>query len=174
MKTDKNLSDVANKATARTNLEVLSAGETKQRMPAGGICDFAMPTPPAGWLKCNGATISRTTYAELFGAIGTTFGAGNGSTTFKLPDFRGEFRRGWDDGRGIDSNRIFGNSQGDEFKSHTHALWGGDPVDNKQRTAPSLYADDAERAATHLGSIKNSGGNETRPRNISVLTCIKY
>jgi microcystin-dependent protein len=53
---------------------------------------YAADTAPAGWVKANGAALSRTTYAELFAAIGTTFGAGNGSTTFNLPYMRGEFR----------------------------------------------------------------------------------
>jgi microcystin-dependent protein len=79
---------------------------------------------PAGTLKCNGATISRATYAALFAKIGTTFGAGDGSTTFRLPDLRGEFIRCWDDGRGIDAGRAFGSAQAEEIKSHTHGLTG--------------------------------------------------
>lgn len=76
--------------------------------------------PPTGWLKCNGAQISRTTYSALFAAIGTTYGSGNGSTTFHLPDFRGLFPRGFDDGRGIDSGRVFGSFQDSDNKSHNH------------------------------------------------------
>lgn len=86
----------------------------------GAVCAFARTTPPPGWLKANGAAVSRTTYAALFNEIGTTFGAGDGSTTFNLPDLRGEFVRGWDDGRGIDSGRAFGTLQTDDLKSHTH------------------------------------------------------
>lgn len=66
----------------------------------GVIGFFAGSSAPSGYLKANGALVSRTTYATLFAAIGTTFGAGDGSTTFALPDLRGEFLRGWDDGRG--------------------------------------------------------------------------
>lgn len=82
----------------------------------GEICFFGMATPPAGFLKCNGATISRTTYAALFAAIGTTWGGGDGSTTFNLPDYRGEFLRCWDDGRGVDNGRAFGGFQGENWK----------------------------------------------------------
>jgi len=71
-------------------------------------------------LKCNGTAISRTTYAALFAIIGTTHGAGDGSSTFNVPDLRGEFVRGWDDGRGVDSGRNFGTSQSDENKQHNH------------------------------------------------------
>ena len=78
---------------------------------AGLISYFARNTAPSGYIKANGAAVSRTTYATLFAAIGTTFGAGNGTTTFNLPDLRGEFPRGWDDGRGVDSGRGFGTPQ---------------------------------------------------------------
>lgn len=67
---------------------------------------FARNTPPAGWLAANGAAVSRATYADLFAAIGTTFGAGNGTSTFNLPDLRGEFLRGWDNGRGVDTGTV--------------------------------------------------------------------
>lgn len=90
-------------------------------VPSGTVAFFGMSTPPTGWIKANGAAISRTTYASLFAAIGTTYGAGNGSTTFNLPDLRGEFLRGWDDGRGADSGRGFGSYQADDNKSHSHS-----------------------------------------------------
>lgn len=88
--------------------------------PPGTVQFYAVNTPPTGWLKANGAEISRITYAALFAAIGTTFGAGDGSTTFTLPDLRGEFLRGWDDGRGVDTSRGFGSTQAQAFLSHTH------------------------------------------------------
>lgn len=65
------------------------------RLPAGFVAAWPGNMPPDGWLVCNGATVSRTTYADLFSVIGTTFGAGDGSTTFKLPDYRGDFLRGY-------------------------------------------------------------------------------
>ncbi|KAG0188260.1 hypothetical protein DFQ28_005152 [Apophysomyces sp. BC1034] len=75
----------------------------------GQVAFFAFPYAPDGWLKCNGAAVSRTRYAELFAIIGTTFGAGSG--TFNLPDLRGEFVRGFDDGRDVDKMRSFGSQQ---------------------------------------------------------------
>ncbi len=85
---------------------------------------FAFSAAPAGYMTANGAAVSRTTYATLFNAIGTTFGAGDGSTTFNLPDLRGAFVRGWDNGRGLDSwsGRPFGTYQGDQFGSHGHGV----------------------------------------------------
>jgi microcystin-dependent protein len=62
--------------------------------PAGTIIAFAGATPPSGWLLCNGSAISRTTYSALFSAIGTAHGQGDGSATFNLPDYRGQFLRG--------------------------------------------------------------------------------
>ena len=86
-------------------------------LPAGAVQSFAMSTAPSGWLDCDGSAVSRTTYSNLFSAIGTTFGTGDGSTTFNVPDLRGEFIRGWDDGRGVDSGRTFGTAQADEFRA---------------------------------------------------------
>lgn len=67
-------------------------------LPAGMVQYFANSSVPTGWFQCNGALVSRTTYADLFAAIGTTYGAGDGSTTFALPDTRGQFLRAWSAG----------------------------------------------------------------------------
>jgi len=88
----------------------------------GMVCYFAQSTPPAGYLKRNGAAVSRTTYARLFAKIGTTYGAGDGSTTFNLPDGRGVFDRGLDDGRGLDPGRTLGSYQESANLSHAHGV----------------------------------------------------
>ena len=80
-------------------------------VPAGTVIHVAMSNAPEGYLAANGSAVSRQTYARLFAAIGTTFGGGDGSTTFNLPDLRGEFIRGWDNGRGVDSGRQIGSWQ---------------------------------------------------------------
>jgi phage-related tail fiber protein len=87
----------------------------------GCIAFYAMPQAPSGWLKANGAEVSRTAYADLFAAIGTVFGPGDGNSTFNLPDLRGEFVRGWDDARGVDASRALGSSQSNQNASHTHS-----------------------------------------------------
>ena len=87
----------------------------------GRMGTFAMATPPAGWFRANGAAVSRTVYAALFAKIGTIYGAGDGVTTFNLPDPRGKFIRVLDDGRGIDAGRSLGSSQADEIRSHNHS-----------------------------------------------------
>jgi microcystin-dependent protein len=97
-------------------------GPWNGQVPAGAVEMFARSTPPVGWLKANGATVNRVTYAALFAAIGGTFGAGDGSTTFQLPDLRGVFLRGLDDGKGIDVGRTLGTAQEDGIASHTHSV----------------------------------------------------
>ena len=112
-------------ATAGTNTTQLATtafvnAAADASSPPGMVAHFARSSAPTGWIKANGAAVSRATYAALFSAIGTTFGSGDGSTTFNLPDLRAEFIRGWDDGRGVDQSRGFGSYQGDENKSHNH------------------------------------------------------
>jgi len=142
--------------------------------PVGTVVYVAYNTAPTGWLKCNGAAISRTTYADLFTKIGTTFGVGNGSTTFNLPDLRGEFIRGWDDGRGVDSGRTFGSAQAQATGPHNHDVAYG--VGGYYPTAYGGYVLNSKNyTATNQALNTGTGiGTETRPRNISLLPCIKY
>lgn len=158
-------------ATTKTYVDDLIASVIAAlTFPVGAVMSFARYTVPSGWLACDGSAVSRATYASLWWAIGTTYGAGDGSTTFNLPDLRGEFVRGWDFGRGVDSGRIFGTFQGDDFRSHTHQIWG----DSRSNF------DGGGRVPT-VGNVgleawvqtEASGGVETRPRNIALLYCIK-
>lgn len=139
------------------------------------IAAFPRTTAPAGWLKCNGAEISRTTYAALFAIVGTTFGAGNGTTTFNLPDMRGEFIRGLDDGRGVDTGRAMGSAQASDIEPHSHDIRGV-VSGGSGNTAYSLGAviTGAVMGTAHPENIQNSTGTETRPRNVALLYCIKY
>ena len=138
-------------------------------VPSGAVFYFAANSAPSGYLEANGAAISRTTYAALFAVVGTTFGSGDGSTTFNLPDLRGEFLRGWDNGKGTDSGRTFGSFQADEFKSHTHEeLY--NTQSSGQDQAGSGSGDNDNTSSRQTGA---TGGTETRPRNIALLPCIK-
>lgn len=101
---------------------LLDASDLLGMVPSGAVLYFSGRTAPAGWLKANGAAVSRTAYAALFAAIGTTYGAGDGRSTFNLPDLRAEFIRGWDDGRGVDVGRVFGSAQAHALQSHQHGL----------------------------------------------------
>lgn len=132
----------------------------------GTIVYHAKNAAPAGYLKANGAAVSRTTYADLFAEIGTTFGAGDGSTTFNLPELRAEFIRGWDDSRGVDSGRVFGSAQADDFKSHTHTFGINTNAPGAASTTNTVTG--GSNTATNA-----TGGTETRPRNVALLACIK-
>lgn len=139
--------------------------------PAGHIAYFAMQTAPSGYLKANGAAISRTTYSALFTAIGTTFGAGDGSTTFNIPDLRGEFIRSFDDARGIDSGRVFGSYQTDDIKPHAHQY---DYRSTEANTVGGVGGGPGAGVGINLQNTTSAGNSETRPRNIALLACIKY
>ncbi len=199
-----NLSDVDDVVVSRTNLGVYSKAESDAAGQAGLVCYFARSSAPTGWLKANGAAINRTTYAVLFAAIGTTYGAGNGTTTFNIPELRGEFLRALDDGRGIDTARALGSAQSSQNLAHIHTATSETVADHNHNSgiytrllrapyAGSLTGFDttgsgSEQAVgpgdsaaiadagghTHVLTIDSSGGAEARPRNVALLACIKY
>lgn len=145
----------------------------KLSCPPGKFGEFGMSTAPAGWLECNGAAVSRTTYADLFAAIGTTWGAGNGTTTFNLPDARGYALRGWDHGSGVDAGRAFGSTQADMIASHTHPIPAA--IGGSESLALQILVNNAAQGdeLTSSAYILPTGGAETRMKNIAVLICIK-
>jgi microcystin-dependent protein len=233
---------------------VLLGDDAVSLVQPGTVISHASSVLPSGYLKCNGASVSRTTYQALFNSIGLQFGdavaaisAGGsvlsrgiiphgrvtgdavtvqgrvgvtlpsplvegtvyyfrsvstfnfslhptnsdavnntnaivisntnsfrlwGSTTFPIPDLRGEFVRGWDDGRGVDTNRVFGSSQTDEIKTHNHSLLqnGNDNISPSGGT--TNYRPGADTAAG--GLTGTTGGTETRPRNVALSYFIKF
>ena len=171
---DNNLSEIKEAgqesvAEARNNLGIHDISAQP-----GDIKYTARSTAPTGWLKADGDAVSRTTYAALFAAIGTTFGAGDGSTTFNLPDLRGEFIRGWDDGRGIDSGRELGSSQGQLIESHDHGMGSYKSIDADVRKPITGGAELSNVGIGIAVRTQATGGSETRPRNVALLACIKY
>ena len=168
--------------------------ESQIAAPTGSVYTFAGATVPTGWLKCNGALLSRTTYAALFAVIGTTYGAGDGSTTFALPDLRGEFVRGFDDGRAIDSGRALGSKQGDAIRNMSgevrfQTVTGGDQLIWLSSGVFSHSADSMQGSHNQIASV--GGGSweqilsfsadkdvptaaENRPRNVAMHYIIKY
>ena len=172
-------------------INALLAGYTANSFcPSGMVMIFAGDFAPVGWLKANGAAVSRTVYANLFAAIGTRYGAGDGYSTFNLPDLRGEFPRFWDDGRGVDAGRVLGSKQGDALQKHTHLIGtssgenlnnGLPGIDDKYwQTSGGNYAPAMGHIAlTHdtgsdgYGRVGGRFAGETRPRNIALLACIK-
>lgn len=166
-------------ATAPTNAVFVGIAKTATELfvdidaagaaPAsvGSVMYYPAAAAPTGYLKANGAAVSRTAYAALFAVVGGTFGVGDGVTTFNLPDLRGEFLRGLDDGRGVDTGRALGSAQADDFKSHTHNITSASLVISTGGNQAYLYG----TTGTPSGA---TGGTETRPRNVALLACIKY
>jgi microcystin-dependent protein len=130
-----------------------------------------MPTNTvrSGYLRCNGATLNRTTYDILFNAINTIYGAGNGSTTFKIPDLRGRFIRGWGG-----ASAAIGSPQEDTYQSHAHSwYWGTNAAYYNTFTADNYTThNEFEWRFTHGGA--NHAGSETYPIYRTVVWGIKY
>lgn len=120
----------------------------------GQVASFALAVPPAGWLKANGAVVPRAVYADLFAAIGTRFGAGDGATTFNLPDLRGQFVRGWDDGRGIDPSRVMGTEQAFQNAAHTHGASTANAGDHTHTATVG-----SSGSHSHSGTATSAGGH---------------
>jgi len=153
---------------------------------AGMVVAFPLTSAPTGFLKCNGAAVSRTSYSALFSAIGTIFGTGNGSTTFNLPDLRGDVIRGWDDGRGVDSGRALGSLQLDALQNITGTLRSGSrgsfgSSNSGAFSAP--YGSSLHGSGTNFSSSSSVDfdaslvvrtSDETRARNSALTLCIKY
>lgn len=150
-------------------------------VPPGSVIAFAGDTCPSGYTDADGSAVSRTvTYDDLFSAVGTRYGVGDGSTTFNLPNYHGYFLRGNDDSNSIDPDAAsrtdsgdgttgdnVGTKQADAFEAHVHS--GG--FSQYQTSSAGSGFPAYPGNTTNVGS---TGGNETRPVNIAVLYCIKY
>jgi microcystin-dependent protein len=165
-------------------------------VPPGNINASASTTVPAGWLLCDGSPVSRTTYARLFAAIGTTWGSGDGTTTFNLPDLRGMFLRGaGTSGNNKDAAGNYftgltvGNFSNDKLQGHWHDISaradgamvgmtataksaGGTAAMIPQFASGSAYV--AGTFAPDLTDGTPRTGNETKPASYSVNYIIKY
>ncbi|HCJ8654440.1 TPA: tail fiber protein [Escherichia coli] len=161
--------DIKSDGTVKTALENLGLGEGSA-LPVGVPVPWPSPTPPTGWLKCNGAAFSAEEYPELAKAYPTN----------KLPDLRGEFIRGWDDGRGVDAGRQLLSSQGDAIRNIEGFADGG--IGMSFDAIRGAFYDAGTRSArmpnntTDIGKTDDLGfdasrvvptANENRPRNIA-------
>lgn len=123
---------------------------------AGMIAAFARSSAPYGWLKANGAAVSRTTFVDLFTAIGTTFGEGDGVNTFNLPDMRGEFIRGLDESRGVDPGRGLGSGQASQNLLHSHTAATSEDGDHTHTITGTASAAGAH---SHTFNINRQGSS---------------
>lgn len=197
------MAQIKNHVLAAGNV-VRSMIEANERQVIGSIQAYMGTTAPAGWLMCDGSTVSRTTYASLYAVIGDKCGQGDGSTTFELPDLRGRFLRGWDNSAGNDpdaASRIamdgntgaatgdnVGSYQADAFQGHYHNVNGSSPNEYTYIRSGSVAPYNApsgpgnlDRTANPISSPKTDGSNgtprttsETRPANLAVAYIIKY
>jgi microcystin-dependent protein len=152
----------------------------------GMIFPYGGNTPPSGYLLCNGAAYSRSTYSALYTAIGTIWGTGDGSTTFNVPNFQGAFLRGA--GTGLNpSARAVGSYEADDNKLHSHAVT--DP--GHKHTVNNVYTSDGADSNPYFTpnswgtlnvpttvektgiTIADSGGAEARPKNFAVNYIIR-
>lgn len=155
----------------------LVSGSSKT--PVGIVSPFAGTTPPEGWLICDGSAISRVDYADLFAVIGTTYGAGDGSTTFNIPGLysRVPMMKGSSAiGSLYDGElpKITGNTKYGAYSGPSGAFYGGSgaygahPLDERQE-AVMLYFD-----ASRSSSAYKRNDNMVLPRSITMNLCIKY
>ena len=152
------MTNVATFQTAADLSASITAQGVSSLVPAGVILAFGGATAPTGWLLCEGALVSRTTYANLYAAILNAHGSGDGTTTFALPDYRGRFIRGRDNSAARDPDRTL----------RTAAASGGntaDAVGSVQSVATSISSGTTNKTTTGLGAT-TSGSDGTHSHGI--------
>lgn len=148
-----------NAVTDRNGLLRISANDELSDNPVGAPIPWPQATAPSGFLVCNGQSFNKTTYPLLAKAYPTGV----------LPDLRGEFLRGLDAGRGVDSGRAVLSAQGDAFRAHNHSVIG---EDSGSGTAYFGRGNGSRRSITK-DAMNLEGGTETRPRNIAFLYIVR-
>ena len=163
-----NLPNAKSDDPATNNSEILATTKALQNLRqamdeevVGMTGLFSTPNAPAGWLKENGAAISRIAFARLFAKIGTRFGAGDGVNTFNLRDSRAKFPRFLDDGRGIDTGRALETDQADETRSHNHT--GSSAGAGGHTHAASSDTQGAHTHNVHYGNVTPDGSDPDTP-----------
>lgn len=165
------ITDAYTKSVTYTKAEIEALLKNMSALPVGAMVPFPKGTVPAGFLEVDGSVQSIAALPDLAAYLGTTFNTGGeGAGNFRLPESRGEFLRGWDHGRGVDLGRAIGSWQADEVKSHTHSI-------SNQATYGSGSSSGPQHQSAKVGDLATptnpTGGNETRPRNLTVMWCIK-
>lgn len=175
------LLDQDNQTTAVTLAQLKSflvQSNQGDAFPTGGIMMFSSSTIPTGWLECDGRVLDINIYVNLHKIIGQTYktlNTFNVLSSFQIPDLRGEFVRGWDHNKGVDTGRVLGTPQGDMFKAHDHPFYWGQ--NSGTRAIGGSTPGNSVQNYSYYGiggdQIGNTGGTETRPRNVALVYCIK-
>lgn len=136
------------------------------------------PNAPDGYLKLEGQDVSKITYQALWNIYGTTYGTSADPNNFKLPDTRGIFPRGFDNGRGLDAGRVFGSYQADELKSHKHTstyqYQKSNATPDDQNWDHPAVADGGTFLTRTFTDGNLTGGSETRSKNLTCIFIVKY
>lgn len=189
-----NLADKSNKAATTEWVQNLLAQMMDSIVPIGAIIEYTNEVVPSdNFMYAHGQAVSRTLYPTLFARIGTRYGAGDGSTTFNLPDKRGLFTREWDNGKGIDAGRVLGTVQQDTVEKHKHiqslgeaydtaGIFGKSTAKGYQGSSGGLDNDNylwyTNDGNAYQGTNPNADnpdviGDETRPKNIALVSLIR-
>jgi hypothetical protein len=163
-----NLADIASPAAARTNLSVYSQAQVDALFPAGKVEMFAMASLPSTHFPCDGAWKNKADEPRLWAALGGLYG--ETSTQFRLPDFRGEFLRGWDAGKGVDPGRAMGVWQNHAYEDHQHVVNLQQLNSNSEIGYGRLSTggQGPEGTIPDINTNVAGKGGETRPRNFPV------
>ena len=130
--------------------------------PTGGILMWPTTTLPDGFLECDGSAVSRDTYSELYDIIGDDYGNGDGSTTFNVPDCRGEFVRGWADSGSVDSGRGIGSKQSAANVAHGHSVSVSGDGSHSHGGSFSVSGSVHSDSHSHSGNTNNQGAHDHR------------
>lgn len=175
--------EIINGINSLTNDQLAIVDRIADIFPVGSVIGFPSTNIPLGFFECDGRVLDRAIYSDLFAALGSSPIYGNTTASdFFLPDYRGQFLRGWDHGRGLDPDAAergfrgdgvggdnIGSIQDDEFESHNH---GADVQNASDNFGPDF--DGSSGGTSEVFYTQSTGGSETRPKNINIAWCIRY
>lgn len=149
------------------------SGLAGNHSPAGSMIMYGPATAPAGWLLCDGAAVSRTTFATLFTALGTTYGVGNGSTTFNVPDMRSRNPVGLGQGGGL-TDRSLNDSGGEETHSLIEAELAAHEHTYPASDGSQTEANTVSRGLSTVTVTSSTTGSGTAHETMAPFLCVNF